>query len=246
MSDELILITPDVGISSVTATELARTRRDELVTASKAIVAINDEFEVSVATDTLKSLKTFADLIEAKRQAAAAPILATQRAINDLARDIAAIVKDEYGRLSRLLGTYELEQRKKREDAKRRADAEAARIAHENSTKALEIQRAARDPDFGTAPAEVEKKLEDLDRATTKAVVEVKQSAARVAPKATGTALRETPDFAVEDIKALYAAHPDYCTIEPNRRVILAILTANPEIKIPGVRHWREAKASIR
>jgi len=48
----------------------------------------------------------------------------------------------------------------------------------------------------------------------------------------------------VIDIKALYAARPDLCVIEPNGAAIRAQIPHNQTI--PGLRVWSEAKASVK
>ena len=245
--DSLILITPDVSISSVTATEAARARRDELLVLAAQLTTITDEIDADAATVTMKELKAFKDLIEAKREAAKAPALTMSRAIDALARELSGQVVLAYERLSRVLGEFEAEQRRKREDAKRKADAEAARIAEAARREADAVRaQAAKLAPTAAVTAQVEAKVEAIEQKAVVAVVETRQAAHNVAPRAAGTALRETPNYEVTDMAALYASNPTLCTITDNRRAILAILKDNPNIQIPGINHWRDAKAGVR
>lgn len=244
-TESLILITPDVGLSTVTATEAARQRRDELLNRAAGVVNVADEIDADDASISMRELKQFADLIETQRVLANEPVLTTQRAINALARDLAAAVKLQYDRISRVLGTFEAEQRRKREDAKRKADAEAARILHDAQREADAVRRAAAVLPPAAGP-EAAAKVEAIETAAVAAVIETRQAAINTAPKAAGITLRETPNFEVTDIGALFAANPTLCTVTENRRAILAIIKDNPNVQIPGIRHWLEAKTSTR
>jgi len=246
-TETLIIITPDVALSTATATESARLIRDQLLAEASTISTIADDLDRDAATETLKSLKRYKDMIEVQREAAKAPVLTMSRAIDALAKDLSGQVTFSYDRITRVLGEYEYEQRRKREDARRVAEAEAARIAYEAQREADAVHAAASKLIQSTAVAtEVAAKVEAIEQQAVSAMIEVRQAAHNVAPKVAGTALRSTPNYEVEDIVALYAAHPTLCTISDNRRAILAVLKDNPNLKIPGIRHWQDAKVTLR
>ena len=128
-----------------------------------------------------------------------------------------------------------------------KADAEAARIAEAARREADAVRaQAAKLAPTAAVTAQVEAKVEAIEQKAVVAVVETRQAAHNVAPRAAGTALRETPNYEVTDMAALYASNPTLCTITDNRRAILAILKDNPNIQIPGINHWRDAKAGVR
>lgn len=126
------------------------------------------------------------------------------------------------------------------EDERRKAEAEAARIAAEASRAAAEAAAKER-----TLEAK-ERAADNVFAVAQTKIVEARQAAANAVPsRPSGVSVRQYPKFEVTDIKALYAAHPDYCNIEPNGSVIIGIMRQNPNIKIPGVRTWWEAGASV-
>jgi hypothetical protein len=246
-ADSLILITPDAVLSTVTATQAARARRDELLAVAATVTTITDEIDADSATTTMKELKAFKELIETQRELAKAPVLATSRSIDALARELSSQVIAAYDRISRVLGEFEAVQRRKREDAKRAADAEAAKIAETARREADAIRaQAAKLPPSAVTESQVTAKVEAVEQKAITAMVQTRQAAHNIAPRAAGTALNERPNYEVTDMAALYAANPTLCTVTDNRRAILAILKDNPNIQIPGIRHWRDAKANVR
>lgn len=238
---EVLLITPAIDRAEVVSAEVARIRRNELLHSAALVTTVADRIDADDATTVLRALKDFTREIETQRSAAKAPALEIGRKIDALAKDLVAKVDAEAGRISRVLGAFEAEERRKAEDARRQADAEAARIAAEASRKAAEARRNASDAVTGERAADA------VVEQAQQQIVAVKQSAANaVAPKTAGTQVCEDVVFEVTDIKALYVAHPELVTLEPNGTAIRAILRANPNLQVPGLRHWREAKLNVR
>jgi hypothetical protein len=238
---ESILITPSLGSAVVTAAEAARISRDELLHQAAMVTKVEDRIDADDATNVLRSLKAFANTIETARTAAKAPALDLGRKIDALAKDLVARVEIEAARISRIVGAFEAEERRKAEEARRAADAEAARIAAEASRKAAEVRRAASNAEAGDRAADA------VVETAQQQIVAVRQVAANaVAPKQAGTQVREDVCFEVTDIKALFAAHPELVVLEPNGSAIRAILRANPNLQVPGLRHWKEAKLNVR
>ena len=62
--------------------------------------------------------------------------------------------------------------------------------------------------------------------------------------KATGSTLRQMLRFEVLDIRAVYQARPELCTIEIKKSAVQA--TCVPEIPVPGLKLWYENVTSIR
>lgn len=117
------------------------------------------------------------------------------------------------------------------------AEAEAKRKAAEEAAAKAEAERK-----------EAEAKLEAEREAAERAIVEGRTELANAAPaKLQGMALRSEVKFEVTDVYALFEALPGMVTLSPNTAAIKAHLKTLPDGQtIPGVRHWREAKTTVR
>lgn len=150
---------------------------------------------------------------------------------------------------------------------KERAEMEERRVAQEKAdAKAAELlaksnraRSAAKKAEFEAAAAKVQKEAEAAAKASEEradAAVEVvidKVAEQRLAvaeasrTKVAGTALNMKPKFEVEDIYALYEAAPTLVVLTPNKAAINAQLKTLPKgASLPGVKHWFEAKTTIR
>lgn len=251
MAEEIIIesavvLTPGLDEHAlVSSTEQARKRRDELLTISQSITTITDDIDSADAVETMKKLKAFKDRIEVLRQSVMAPILRVTREINDEAKVLAGTVLREYDRLGSVLGAYESAQKRKRDEATRKANEEAVRVANEATERANAVRREQFSPTAPVSAIETAIKAEAIEEKATERVIQIQQQAANVAPKASGSILRETPDFEVTDINSLVSHNATYCKIEANRTVILSVIKQNPNIQIPGIRHWMKAKAGV-
>lgn len=206
--------------------------RDRLLAELGEVTTIGDEFAASVAVDALKRADQLLKNIEADRVAVKAPVLELTRRIDGVAKDAVAGLAPAAARVSRLLGEYQVEQRRLAAEAEHRAREEARRIERDAAAAA-----AAAKPEQAAAIA----------AAASEQIVAVRTAAASAAaPKAAGTAVRVEVCYEVTDISALYAARPELVTLEPNGSAIRAIIKANPNLSLPGLRHWTEAKTTIR
>jgi hypothetical protein len=240
MSDSL-LITPALGDAAVTAGDAARLERDDLVARSQSITTVSDRLDADHATSFLRDAKAYLTGIEAARTRAKAPVLEIGKRIDALAKDLVAQVQAESTRISRVLGAFELEEKRKADEARWLAENEARRVADEALRKAAAARSSAPDALAADRAADV------VTAQAAEQIVALKQAAANAAPaRQAGTAVREDVVFEVTDIRALYSAHPELVTLEPNGAAIRAILRANPNLQVPGLRHWREAKLNIR
>lgn len=219
----------------------ARAMRDKLLVEIRDITAVSDAFDADVAADVLKRATQLTRGIEADRSTVKAPVLDLGRKIDALAKEIVADLTVEIGRVSRVLGDYQIAEKRKAEAAERLARDEARRIQAEAEQKAREAAKAANSDTEALAAAS-----EIMDTAAAKIVETRKAIVSTVAPKAAGTAVREDVCFEVTDIVALYAARPELVNLEPNGSAIRAICKANPKLQLPGLRHWTEAQTSIR
>lgn len=219
----------------------ARAMRDKLLVEIRDVTAVSDAFDADVAADVLKRATQLTRGIEANRTTVKAPVLDLGRKIDALAKEIVADLTVEIGRVSRVLGDYQIAEKRKAEAAERLARDEARRIQAEAEQKAREAAKAANSDTEALAAAS-----EIMDTAAAKIVETRKAIVSTVAPKAAGTAVREDVCFEVTDIVALYAARPELVNLEPNGSAIRAICKANPKLQLPGLRHWTEAQTNIR
>jgi hypothetical protein len=230
-----------IGGTTISIADGAREQRDDILSQLRDVTAVSDAFDADTAASALKIATVFLRSIEAGRTEAKAPVLALGKQIEAIGKELAADVEAEAGRLSRLLGDYQKEEKRKAEAAERLARDEARRIQDDAERRAREAVKAAASEDEALSAA-----TEIMDTAAAK-IVEAKQAiVSTVAPKAAGTAVRENVCFEVSDIAALYAARPELVTLEPNGAAIRAICKANPKLQLPGLRHWTEAKTFIR
>ena len=233
-------------ITGLQSTEIAiapeaRKLRDNLLVEIRKVTSVSDAFDADVAADVLKRATQLSRGIEADRSTVKAPVLALGKKIDALAKEIVAELDGEIGRVSRVLGAYQLAEKQKAEAAERLARDEARRIqaeAEQNARKAA--QAAPTDTEALAAASEI------MDTAAAKIVETRKAIVSTVAPKAADTAVRVDVCFEVDDIVALYAARPELVNLEPNGSAIRAICKANPKLQLPGLRHWTEAKTNIR
>lgn len=219
----------------------ARDLRDKLLVEIRGVTSVADAFDADVAADIMKRATQLARGIEADRTAVKAPVLALGKKIDALAKEITAELDIEIGRVSRVLGAYQLAEKQKAEAADRLARDEARRIQAEAEQKAREAAKAADSDTEALAAAS-----QIMDTAAAKIVETRKAIVSTVAPKAADTAVRVDVCFEVDDLDALYAARPELVNLEPNGAAIRAICKANPKLQLPGLRHWTEAKTNIR
>lgn len=230
-----------IGGTTISIAAGAAAQRDDILSQMRDVTAVSDAFDADTAASSLKLATVFTRQIEAGRTEAKAPVLALGKQIDALGKELAAEVELETTRISRLLGEYQAAERRKAEAAERLARDEARRLQDDAERRAREAAKAA-----GSEAEALAAATEIMDTAAAK-IVETKQAiVSTVAPKAAGTGVRENVCFEVSDLAALYAARPELVTLEPNGSAIRAICKANPNLKLPGLRHWTEAKSFIR
>ena len=235
-----LIVSPSLNDSSVTMADAARFNRDELLNQAALVTTIADRIDYDDAIGVLKSLKGFLSDIETQRASAKAPALDLGRKIDALAKELTQKTEIEAGRISRVLGSYEAEERRKADEARREAEYKEREIARAAQKAEQEARRKASTQEGGDRAADV-----IVEKAQAE-IVQVQQAAINAAvPKTEGAKLRGDVKFELIDIKALYAEHPELCTIEPNGTAIRAILRIHPNLKLPGINHWIEHKVSI-
>lgn len=225
----------------ITAADSARVQRDQLLAQASAVMTVQDRIDADDATAVLRELSHFSKEIELARANAKAPALAIGKQIDKLAKELSDEINVEAARISRVLGAFEAEERRKADAARIAAENAAQDIARKAREEAAKAARSA--PDAETA----DRKADAILAEAAEKQVTLRQAAANLAaPKAAGTQMREDVCFEVTDIRALYAEAPHLVNLEPNGTAIRAILRSNPTIKIAGLKHWREAKLNVR
>ena len=237
MSD--IIKVPTVPIADIAPAADATTRRDTLLLDAAEVTTITNKLDADCALITLRSITAYRDEVESARKLVKAPFKALVEKIDSVASDLLSRLQAERDRIALLLGSYEDKERAKAEEAQARAREQAAQIARDAERKAMDAARQA--PDQETRDRAVDAVVEQ-SQAKLAEVEQIAINAQR--PKAQGTTLRSNICFEVTDAAALYAAYPELCTIEPNKTAIKAILKTNPNLQVPGLKHWVEKKLS--
>ena len=279
------------AIESIRAIEAARVQRDELLTLARKGTSITTQEQAQRCAAFLKRIADFTRTIEDTRKAVKAPVLEVGKRIDGVAVELTRDLEIELKRISCLLGAFAAEQKRKEEEARRKAWEEQERLrldaerrereAREEADKARRLAeekaraeqaelfaaserarsekgRAAREAELKAAQEkaerdrveresrerdEAEKRRQDALAAQAKAAQAVVPSA----PKLSGISTGSNICFEVTDIVALYESHPMFVLLSPNNAAIKAALKTMPEGQgLPGVRHWREAKAVVR
>jgi hypothetical protein len=216
---------PLLTVSELQSVEIAllpdaEKQKQSMLAISQSVVSIEDAFDAECAAEVLATLSSAIKQMEDARKTVKAPVLDLGRRIDGLAKDWLDGIEDEKKRISRVLGDYQLAERRKREQAECEAQ-EAAR-------KELEAAQQSENPAVAVQAV--------IDRVNH----EVAESSHKIA----GTSVRETWKFEVVDINALFAAMPHLCKIEPNNALIRSTIVYNKSI--PGVKVWSEAVSSAR
>jgi hypothetical protein len=212
-------------------------QRDVLLATLSPITAVSDCWDAEIATEALRLASAMVKAVEAARVEVGGPVLTLTKKINETAKTFIGQVAIEEARLKRLLGDYAAAEQRKADIARRAAQDAADKLAREAAQAARAAERATND-------AQAEQAQQVAAAAEVKAVEALVAVAEIKRDTPAGTTLRKTWKHEVIDIKALYAARPDLCVIEPNGAAIRAQIPHNQSI--PGLRIWQEASVSVR
>jgi len=222
MENTTLIHVGDLGETEIALLPEAIELRDKLLSQAAEVTAVADAFDADCAADVLKAITVATKAIETTRKEVKAPVLDLGKRIDGVAKEFSGRLDEEKSRISKLLGAYEAMERKKREEAERIARNEAIAKIKEAESTGDESR---------------------IEKANTESA-QIMSAAAEVAHRPEGTAVRETWEFEVTDIDALYKAAPYLCRIEPDGPAIRAAIKKNQNI--PGLRVWKEAKSYIR
>lgn len=146
--------------------------RDELLVVSTELVNVTNPQQAQIAANVLNDLKAFSSLIESSREATKAPVLEWGRKIDSLAKELKAKIDAEYTRIGRIHGEWQAAERRKVEEAERKAREEEQRIWREaQERERLAQEKIAREAKEAADKAAAEAKAleEKAARARTEA-----------------------------------------------------------------------------
>jgi len=247
--------------------------RESAIDESLFIGAVKTSAQQNQAVSSMRRLKMILRTVESSRKDVKAPLLDLGRRIDATAEEFVTQVKTEATRLESLLVGYETEQRKIREEAERqrlaaeravreaeeRKQAELRRQIAEAAEKARQAEIAALRAKNAEAEAEADKMAQaaaaerqareaQLARERMEAAERAAQAARAVVPapvRPTGTVIRDSFDFELTDIHALYSSNPSLVSLTPRRAEILAAIK-DGNVSIPGIRIFSKTKFGVR
>ena len=133
-----------------------------------------------------------------------------------------------------------------RTEKERRAAAEQVAVARAAQEKA-EADQLKADAEAHETTQRLEAEAATREQGFVQAVVYVHAAAATAAPaKQAGIATSFDIKFEVTDIVALYEAQAAFVILSPNNAAIKAAIKGNPNLTIPGIRHWKTVKSIVR
>jgi DNA polymerase III gamma/tau subunit len=138
-----IIITSGFDLTSISAADAARQKRDELLAFAKRGKFISDPISNARAAEILKDIKAFTRTVEVGRVAAKAPIIELGKKVDGLAGELVAELEAEAKRISGLVGAYTQEQERLAAEARPRAFEEEQRLRREAEEKQRKLDEEA-------------------------------------------------------------------------------------------------------
>lgn len=228
----------------LTIDEQAEEKKNELLKRASAITAVSDRDQAAGAQFEIRLLADMRNHVERSRKEVKKPVLEIGRKIDEMAKDFAADVMKEESRLVKLVGDFAAEVERRRREAEaeeRRKFEEAARAKREAEEAA---RRAEEDSSIKTAIAAKQAARERMKMEAAR----MKQSEV-VTRERTPDGVKFVDDFEVEDIDALYRAHPECVRLTPLTSQIKMLIRESREAgspEIPGIRIFQKSKVSTR
>lgn len=268
MSD--FITVPNLEETVISTTVEAHRLRDDLLELAAHVQTVANPAEAALAANTLTRLQHMTRAVENSRKNVKAPVLGLAARIDAAAKELTSQIDSEAVRIARILGEFQAEEKRVAREAQRlaleeinrirmearRAEEEAARRAQAEvnalALKEKQAQSAAKAAQYADhRQLTIEQAQADQaarDREAHAALLQARETAIALAPKAMpGIATREEICFEVTDIRMLYEAAPWLVTLTPNKMALKAALKdLAADEQMPGVRHWREAKAVTR
>lgn len=137
------LVVSKINEVAVTLDVVALGKRDAAIAGAKTVSSVDDPLTLEDAVSHLKSLQSLSKMAEKSRSDVKSPVLELGRSIDAKAKEFCAPIDIEVSRINRLVNAFQIEQRKKAEEAERARQAELARIESER-LKAAEAEERLR------------------------------------------------------------------------------------------------------
>lgn len=198
--------------------EKALQKKAELLAEANVIGTVKTEAEMEMAISMLWRIAKALKAVETSREIVKHPVIALGRKIDRIAREYVAELESEKKRIAEEATFFEIEKRKQ---------LEAKEKERYDTVTTLVLTRDGAD----------KKKLAEIDAKLAKLSAPIKT-------KTDGTKLRETWDFEVVDVYALFDYDRQLVRLEPNRGRIAEMLERR-DGKIPGVHAWQKTKLIV-
>ena len=236
MSNLEISVTGSLPSPQIEMTPAAFEARRAVLATAKGVISIESVTDLDVAASALTQLASIVRSVESSRKDVKGPVLDVGKRIDAVAKLYVEPLEAEKRRLEGIVGTYQEAQRRKAERVRQEAAAaEAAALAEMQAKEAALAEAGKATPEAVDAV-----RAEAADKIAEAQLTSVNAAGPQVEGITTKTAMK----FEVVDIKALFAACPDLCIIEPNNAAIRAVIKTRRDI--PGLRIWSEAAAIVR
>lgn len=239
------LIRETVELPTFTLAPSAEQVRALMIEAAKMVTQVTNPVEQSAASLQGVAIQAHIKEVKAMRLALAKPLNDACDKLIQIEKDYLAPLLEQKERLSLAVTGYQMEEA---ERVRREETARAAEVAR------LEAERHAAEAKASRAKSEAgQLKAELVAHQASQAVQELVRAPLPEPVKARGSATRRELRHVVTDIKALYAARPELCTVEVRPSVIKALFNppatadrAHPDKSIPGLLLYWELSTSFR
>lgn len=245
-----IIIAPPIDLAIVAVTQGAKDEASRLLAGLKLIQRVHNPLMQARAAEAASKARGFTKRVEDARKFIKAPSLQLGSSIDTSARVVSQPIETEIARVEKLLTSYVIAENKRIEDeqkavkkaadeAKAKADAEAARILAESQAKAA----------VATTPHAAQQAL-DLGAASAKQVVAAAAAVAPVVvlapPRPSGMQVRPNRwNYKVTDLKKLALHDWNLVRIEAVASAIREKID-NGARDIPGLEIFEETKVNTR
>lgn len=232
------LITQSIQLPDrYTVPETTEAHRNDLALRATSITAVASADDNEAAGEIVRDIRKYCKDAEFVRTTISRPLLDAQKQLKALVDDHVAPLVLEQQRIERLAVQF--------------AQAEARRVAREQEEqqaayRKAEAERMAAEEKARQAAekANTEKqqvnaiKLAQAAEAKAAEVATVLAAPAPVVQKSKGQQTKKVLCYEVTDLRALYAARPELCTVEAKASAIKAVCV--PELPVPGLKLWYE------
>jgi len=220
-----------------------------LLDAGRQIDALAKDFVAPLTGELIRLEKLVTDFQQAEARRVAAEEAARAAEIARLERERLAIERAERERAERARQEADrLERERLAAEAAAAAASQRDRTAKQRAA-ALAAEKIRQDALAAEQAARAEAARAALEAEEAARAAEAARQSVIVSPlpeanKSGGASTRKVMRWEVTDLRALYAARPELCTIEAKASAINAVCV--PELPVPGIRLWWEDKTTIR